>query len=233
MFFRRLLSTMHWSTLNRPCTISVEGNIGSGKTTFLNHIERFGNATVFAEPLHKWRNCQGHNLLDLMYRDPKTFAFTFQSYVQLTLLEAHTCNITTPFKFLERSVFSARYCFVEKLKRDGFLSPPEFSVLDEWFRWICQQQKVAVDLFVYLRTDPEVVYERILKRDRTEERTVPFEYIKSLHEIHEDWLYHKTLYDCPVPVFTIDANMDLSEITGEYKKFENQILEKNKIFIGV
>jgi deoxynucleoside kinase len=90
-----------------------------------------------------------------------------------------------------------------------------------------------VDLFVYLRTDPEVVYERILKRDRTEERTVPFEYIKSLHEIHEDWLYHKTLYECPVPVFTIDANMDLSEITGEYKKFENQILEKNKIFIGV
>jgi deoxynucleoside kinase len=224
---------MHWSTLNRPCTISVEGNIGSGKTTFLNHVDRFGNATVFAEPLHQWRNCQGHNLLDLMYRDPKTFAFTFQSYVQLTLLQAHTCNITTPFKFLERSVFSARYCFVEKLKRDGFLSPPEFSVLDEWFRWICQQQKVAVDLFVYLRTAPEVVYERILKRDRTEERTVPFEYIKSLHEIHEDWLYHKTLYDCPVPVFTIDANMDLSEITGEYKKFENQILEKNKIFIGV
>ncbi|KAJ3663957.1 hypothetical protein Zmor_008170 [Zophobas morio] len=213
-------------SLDRPCTIAVEGNIGSGKSTFLRHIEKLGNVTVFSEPLEKWRNCQGHNLLDLLYQDPQRYSFTFQSYVQLTLLQAHTQKCSTKFRFLERSIFSARYCFVEKLRRDGIMASPEYSVIDEWFKWIKQEQAVGVDLFVYLRTDPEVVYERILKRDRAEERKVPFEYIKSLHEIHEDWLYHKRLYECPAPVFTIDANVDLGMIGDEYGRFEDQVLKK-------
>lgn len=46
----------------RPFTVFVEGNIGSGKTTFLNH---FANADVqlLSEPVEMWRNVEGHNLL--------------------------------------------------------------------------------------------------------------------------------------------------------------------------
>ncbi|XP_044269796.1 deoxynucleoside kinase-like [Tribolium madens] len=232
MFIKRLLSKMKRNLFERPCTIAVEGNIGSGKTTFLKHMEKLGNVTIVAEPLDKWRNCQGHNLLDLMYKDPKRNSFTFQSYVQLTLLQAHTMKTLTPFKMLERSIYSARYCFVEKLRRDNLLSAPEFSVIDEWFKWIKTQQNVGVDMFVYLRTDPEVVYDRILKRDRAEERKVPYEYIKSLHEIHEDWLRHKTLYECPAPVFILDANVDLGMIGNEYEKFEEEVLNK-RILMGI
>ncbi|RZC37732.1 deoxynucleoside kinase-like [Asbolus verrucosus] len=210
----------------RPFTIAVEGNIGSGKTTFLHHFEKLGNVTIISEPIEKWRNCNGHNLLGLMYEDPKKNAFTFQSYVQLTLLQSHTQKTTAKFKLMERSIFSARYCFVEKLQRDGILTQAGFSVIDEWFKWINQHQNVGVDLFVYLRTNPEIIYQRILNRSRVEERKVPFEYIKGLHEIHEDWLYHKTLYNCPAPVFTIDANVDLRMIEEEYEKFEDEVLNK-------
>jgi septin family protein len=47
---------------SRPFTVFVEGNIGSGKTTFLNH---FANADVqiLSEPVEMWRNVEGHNLL--------------------------------------------------------------------------------------------------------------------------------------------------------------------------
>lgn len=41
---------------------------------------------------------------------------------------------------------------------------------------------------VYLRTDPEVAYERIKTRNRSEEKNVTFEYIKHLHELHDKWL---------------------------------------------
>lgn len=41
---------------------------------------------------------------------------------------------------------------------------------------------------VYLKTDPEVAYQRIKTRNRSEEKDVPFEYIKHLHELHEKWL---------------------------------------------
>lgn len=44
-----------------------------------------------------------------MYSDPKKWAFTFQSYVQLTMLEQHTKPTKSMVKLMERSIFSARY----------------------------------------------------------------------------------------------------------------------------
>lgn len=46
----------------RPYTIFVEGNIGSGKTTFLNRFSKY-DALILSEPVEKWRNVRGHNLL--------------------------------------------------------------------------------------------------------------------------------------------------------------------------
>lgn len=48
---------------NNPFTICIEGNIGSGKTTFLNHFQNFNNATILQEPVDLWRNVAGVNLL--------------------------------------------------------------------------------------------------------------------------------------------------------------------------
>lgn len=221
------------NTYSRFFTIAVEGNIGSGKTTFLNHVENLPDVSVVSEPIEMWQNCNGHNLLSLMYQDPKKWSFTFQSYVQLTMLSNHLKTTKTPIKLMERSIFSARYCFVEKMYRDKILDPPAFSVVDEWFKWICQNNNVTVDLFVYLRTSPEVVYERIINRNRHEEKSVSFDYIKSLHDMHEDWLYNKSSKNCMAPVFTIDANIDLSVIQDEYGKFESEILSKKNVSVGI
>lgn len=161
-----------------------------------------------------------------MYKDPKKWSFTFQSYVQLTMLRQHTRTTLHPVKLMERSIYSARYCFVEKMERDSLMSAPAVAVIDEWFKYIIKNEKIDVDLVVYLRTSPEVVYERILKRNRSEERTIAFDYIKALHEIHENWLYHKTLHNVPAPVIVLNANLDKSVIEEEYDKYEPQILNK-------
>lgn len=47
----------------RPFTVCIEGNIGSGKTTFLSHFKEFNNTTVLQEPVELWRNVGGTNLL--------------------------------------------------------------------------------------------------------------------------------------------------------------------------
>lgn len=52
---------------------------------------------------------------------------------------------------------------------------------------------------VYLRTTPEVVYERMKARGRSEETSVSLDYLKQLHDLHEDWLVHG-LKDRPAPV---------------------------------
>ncbi|CAG4986409.1 unnamed protein product [Parnassius apollo] len=211
---------------SKPFTVFVEGNIGSGKTTFLEHFRQFEDITLLTEPVEEWRNLRGWNLLDLMYKDPAKWAMTFQAYVSLTMLEMHRRSTSTPVKLMERSIYSARYCFVEHMMKAGTLHPAQFAVLDEWFRFIHQQIPIEADLIVYLKTTPSVVYERIKKRARSEEQCVPLTYIEELHKLHEDWLIHRTHAECPAPVLVLDADLDLSQITEEYRKSEHQILRK-------
>jgi hypothetical protein len=53
---------------------------------------------------------------------------------------------------------------------------------------------------VYLRTDPEVAFERTQLRARKEERRLTLQYMKKLHDLHEDWLINQTKFSCPAPV---------------------------------
>lgn len=45
-----------YSTTKNPFTVFVEGNIGSGKTTFLKHFEKFSDVCLMTEPVEEWRN---------------------------------------------------------------------------------------------------------------------------------------------------------------------------------
>lgn len=96
-------------------TIILEGNIGAGKSSLLKLFERNKNIKIltFREPLEKWTNINGINLLDLMYKDASTWAFPFQNYAILTMMQNHVKKTDEQIKIMERSVFSAMYCFVE------------------------------------------------------------------------------------------------------------------------
>lgn len=59
------------SGTRKPFTVLIEGNIGSGKTTFLNHFQKFDDVCLLTEPVEKWRNCGGVNLL---------VSFSFKSF---------------------------------------------------------------------------------------------------------------------------------------------------------
>lgn len=210
----------------KPFTVFVEGNIGSGKTTYLEHFRKFEDVTLLTEPVEEWRNLKGWNLLDLMYKDPTKWAMTFQAYVSLTMLEMHCRRTPTPVKLMERSLYSAKYCFVEHMKNSGTMHPAQYAVLDEWFNFIHHNIPIEADLIVYLKTTPSVVYERIKRRARSEEQCVPLQYLEDLHQLHENWLVHRTHAECPAPVLVLDADLDLSLISEEYKKSEYNILKK-------
>ena len=55
------------------------------------------------------------------------------------------------------------------------------------------------------RTPPERALERINVRARSEENTIPLEYIQQLHSLHEDWLISGK-YPFPAPVLVINAD---------------------------
>ena len=68
------------SSSPKPFTVIVEGNIGSGKSTFLEHFRqrRGQDVEVLSEPVSKWQDVKGHNLLRLMYDDPGRWSLAFQ-----------------------------------------------------------------------------------------------------------------------------------------------------------
>jgi len=72
--------------------ISVDGNISSGKSTLVTTLvellpkEMNFQVEIVPEPLDKWTNLKGHNLLDKLYKDVTKNNFMFQHYVQLTRL---------------------------------------------------------------------------------------------------------------------------------------------------
>lgn len=50
---------------------------------------------------------------------------------------------------------------------------------------------LELDLIIYLRTSPEVAYERMMDRGRKEEAGAPLEYLRLLHDAYEDWLINQ------------------------------------------
>lgn len=177
----------HAKAKNQPRTIIVEGNIGSGKTTFLNYLKKFqSEMCLLEEPVQKWQNFNGTNLLGEFYRNPKENAMIFQTYVLLTMLEHHSQETLQPIKVMERSVFSSRRCFIENMRRNGTISKSAYDVLNKLYDRC--SSNVKCDLFVYLRTSPKVVHARMLKRGRDEEKTVELKYLEDLNQLLEDWL---------------------------------------------
>lgn len=230
----------------RKFSIAVEGNIASGKSTLLDKLRASDLAQVVEEPVAKWQNLlpptapkkapddnkkeegekkgeegEDGNLMGRMYEDAKRWGFTFQSYVLLTMLEAHATPQTKPLLVLERSVYSARHCFIENLRK---AEPPvidemEYTVYKRWYDWLMANHRPRLDLIVYLRTEPEVCMARLKKRARTEEAGVPLEYLQSLHTRYEEWLVQGAARHAGVPVLVLDANRDAEKDTETHADF--------------
>lgn len=58
--------TSFTSNNKAPYTVFVEGNIGSGKTTFLNHFRQFQDVCLMTEPVENWRNLNVSQFLTML-----------------------------------------------------------------------------------------------------------------------------------------------------------------------
>ncbi|KAK2548135.1 Thymidine kinase 2 [Acropora cervicornis] len=241
-FELRMHSTNHTTLLNfgkdeLESQVAVEGNIGSGKTSLLKYFKQNSMVEIIEEPVKKWQNVDGFNTLDLMYSDPKRWSYLFESYALLTMMEIHHQPQTSPVRLLERTAYSARYCFVENLHQNGMMSTMEYTVFDEWFKYLMSHEKPQIDLiggqlsfktaiddYVYLRTSPEKCMERIKKRSRNEETSVSMELLNSLHERYEDWLIKKSKFGVPAQVLVVDGNQSLEDMFQFYETNSQVIL---------
>lgn len=72
-----------------PC-FTIEGNIGCGKSTFLEVLrEKFPEAVWIEEPVKDWQDLggKGINMLERYYKEPTRWGFTFQIYAIFTRIK--------------------------------------------------------------------------------------------------------------------------------------------------
>ena len=195
--------------------ISVEGNIGTGKTTFLSALkEKYSDhpqIKFVAEPLEDWLNLKdsdGKNILEKFYNDQERWSYSFQMNAFIT--RSKSILAADPNKnivIIERSVITDRRIFAELLRSQGKISEMEWQLYEQWYNWLLDTFNVKPDIYVYLSCTPETSYNRMKFRSRKEEDLVPFDYIKKVADMHDMWL----LNEYNSAVVTIDVNNDFEK----------------------
>lgn len=157
--------------------ITVDGNIGCGKTGVLNHLHKIYKLPVDLEPVDNWQP-----YLNNMYNN-KNNTFDFQVRIWLDRCWIQTNNINNNNIFVERSPFFIKKTFIELAKENKLISDNEYNMLLDLHR----KTDIMWDknIYIYLRSNPESCLERIQKRNRLSEDKIDIDYIKRLHELHE------------------------------------------------
>lgn len=184
--------------------LSLEGNIGAGKSSLLRLLACAPGIRTVDEPLDTWRGgADGRpNLLNMFYADPTRWAFTFQTAAFLSRAEGAKSALRSALAkgseascrtwVLERSVQSDKQCFATNCRKTGLFTEAEWCVYNDYHTWLVNEHEdLRIDGAVYLRAQPSTCMARLRKRGRPEEASVPVDYLEQLHSRHEEWLIHE------------------------------------------
>jgi deoxynucleoside kinase len=176
--------------------ISIEGNIGSGKSSLVSILkERFSyskNICFLQEPIDIWntiKDYEGKTILENYYKDQTKYAFSFQmmAYIsRLSMLKREIRKNKYDIIITERSLNTDRFVFAKMLYDDKKIDELQYQIYLKWFEEFIEEiPKIEI---IYIRTSPHVAYERVKKRAREGESTIELEYLEYCHRYHEYWL---------------------------------------------
>ena len=195
---------IHNSSVRKPQIISIEGNIGAGKTTVIHKIEKFLEETnntrirVLKEPVDIWSFIKDENnesILEKFYKDPKTYAFSFQILAFMTRLSEikkmvqsyPDCEVI----LCERSLEADKNIFAKMMYDDGLIdliSHQIYLTMSENMRTDFPLSKVF-----YLDIPVETCADRIKIRNREGEENISASYLEKCMKYHTDWLFGSDL----------------------------------------
>lgn len=212
-----------------PITLTIEGNIGSGKSTLMKYLrEAVTNYSYVDEPLSKWdkfKDVNGKTILQKFYEDQHRYAFSFQTMALLSRLTAIKDSIEDEKKrsapnpiITERCLHTDKHVFASMLFDSGKIEDINYQIYLSWFDAFIQE--CPINLVVYVKTDPTICQERIGKRLREGEEGIPIEYLQQCDVYHE-----KMLTELKRPTLILNGNEDMIENPNLLESWKNQIQE--------
>jgi len=203
--------------------LTIDGNIGCGKTGVLNHLHKNYKYPIDLEPVDNW---QKH--LNLIYNNENSenlnLSNIFNFQVRIWLDRCWIQNkIETSLILVERSPSFIKNVFIKNAINDNDITQNEADILDYLhnktnYLW-------ENNIYIYLQSNPNSCLNRIKKRNRNSEDKITIEYLNKIHELHEkhflnkkDELNNKNIYIINVENKTIQmiAN-EVNEIIKNIK----------------
>ncbi len=193
----------------------VEGNIGVGKSSFLNCIgKNLQEIDILTEPKDNWTNqIYGQSLLENFYKSPKRWAYMLETLAMICRSKDHMNQQNKPNSkvVIERSIYSGHYCFAANGYDSGYFSEIEWDIYNKWANFLINKQCKPPKGFIYLKASPTVCMERIKKRNRISEKNITIAYIKKIASNHEKFLIKKDNISeniKNVPILILDCSED-------------------------
>jgi deoxyguanosine kinase len=160
--------------------ITIEGNIGAGKTTLSHLLSRHFNARLVLEEF------ADNPFLPKFYENPKLYAFPLELFFMAERYKQLKDLIQQ--KDLFQNVTISDYLFTKCLLFAKVNLPDdEFRLYQRLFD-IIHQQLLQPDLLIYLHTPVSRLQQNIKKRNRSYEKNIADEYLFSIQETYTHYI---------------------------------------------
>ena len=209
--------------------ISIEGNIGSGKTTFIEFLKTMWvdkNIVFIKEPVDEWekiKDYDGKTILEKFYDDQERYSFSFQmmAYIsRLKLLKEAVENNPNSLIITERSLYTDKLVFAKMLYDNKKIEHINYLIYLKWFDTFSKDY--PLNKIIYIQTNSLICYKRIETRSRQGENNISLDYLVSCDLYHEEMI--KSLQ---VEKIILNGNIDIYQ----NKEILNEWVNKIKKFI--
>jgi deoxyadenosine/deoxycytidine kinase len=160
--------------------VTIEGNIGAGKTTLAHLLSKHFNARLILEEFAE------NPFLPKFYEDPQQYAFPLELFFMAERFKQQKELIQQ--KDLFQSVTISDYLFSKCLLFAKINLPDdEFRLYQRLFD-IIHQQLVQPDILIYLHTPVNKLQENIRKRNRHYEQKIADDYLFRIQETYTHYI---------------------------------------------
>lgn len=175
----------------RRATVSLEGNIGAGKSVVGRILNGHGLVT-HNEPVEMW------NVLPLYYGDPARYAYALQTQIIASYAGVGTRD---EYAIMERGPRAATGVFARMLHEDGLLSAEHMQALRALHDTLPVRHP---NVIVFLHVPPALCLDRIARRGREAEESISPAYLDRVDQAYERFATEAAADG--IPVLRIDAS---------------------------